>query len=332
MKAELTSLDIYWLREELKTLENSRLDKLFISQNHFVISFYVFGKGKKFLHLILPSTIYLSEQKSISGEDTGLSKILRKYLINKKLKSIDQHEFERILILDFDDVKVIIELFDKGNFLLLKKDNTIISGKFFKKFRERTIRGGIIYEFPKNKINPLNIEEREFENEIQKIDEGIVKILAKKFSLGGEYSEDICKKAGIDKNSKSLSKKQINELFKVMKDFFNNSPIGKNQTLSSTIEKVVKTEPPDKKENKNIKKIEVIIKKQKELLESSIKGYEENNLKGSKIYEHFQEIDLLLKKANELKKKEGWESLKEKLESKKVKIDKNTGKITVDLK
>ena len=53
---------------------------------------------------------------------------------------------------------------------------------------------------------------------------------------------------------------------------------------------------------------------------------------GSKIYENYAEIEKLLNKTKELKKKEGWQAVKENLENEKVKINKNTGKITIEIK
>ena len=330
MEAKLTSFDLHQLMDELKILEKSRLDKVFLAEEHMVLSFYVFGQGKKYLHYILPSSLFLSSQKNITSLDSGFCKILRKYLVNKRLVSLNQYGFERIVVLDFETHKLVLEMFDKGNVLLLKEGDVIVSARHFKKFRERTIRGGIKYEFPKGKINPLKMTAEEFSEVLNNQTEQIVKVLAREFSLGGKYAEELCERANIDKKSSDLSKNDQNNLFIQLKKFLSQK---RDENLSSKIEKLARDEKPILvQENPNIKKIKTIIQKQKDLLQASIKKQEAYNMIGSKIYENYAEIEKLLNKTKELKKKEGWQAVKENLENEKVKINKNTGKITIEIK
>ncbi len=351
MESNLSSLDLYFLAKELKSLENSRLDKVFSDGRRFVFSFYVFGKGKSYLHFTPPSTIYLSDKKGVESQESGFCNVLRKYLSGKKLQSIDQHGFERIILMDFGETRIILELFDKGNILLVKSDQTIISGLFFKKFRERTIRGGVKYELPKNKTNPLEVSFEDFQKLLWESKIQVVKILATSFSLGGKYAEELCKRAGVQKDSISPSKKECEAIFSALKGFFDEkqsntlyndgfspimlsgkTPVKQLESFSGIVEYIVRQEHQQIiNEGHKIKKIKTIIGKQKELLSESIKLQEEYNLKGSKLYEYFQEIDALLKNINQTKQKQGWDAVKEKFANSKVKIDQHSGKITVKL-
>ena len=68
----------------------------------------------------------------------------RKYLKNRRIISVSQYYFDRIIIIELNSKddgswKLVIELFNKGNFLLLDQNNTIIIAKTYKKFKDRTI-------------------------------------------------------------------------------------------------------------------------------------------------------------------------------------------------
>jgi len=330
MASNLTSLDLYYLMKELRDLENSRLDKVFTDDERFVFSFYVFGQGKKYLHFLPPSTMYLSDKKTITSQESGFARILRKYLGGKKVSIIEQQDFERILKIDFGEYKLFFELFDKGNVVIAKKDNTIVSALVFKKFRERTIRGGINYEFPAPKINPLKTDFEDFSKFLESRKDQIVKTLARDFSLGGSRAEELCSIAKVDKKTIAPSSSQKQALYNAFQKMLKQQKT--EMSTSKLIEKdVKKAKPPEPKTSPQIKKIETIIKKQKELLQKTTNGYEENNLKGSKIYEHFADIERLLQNIKETKEKQGWDAVKEKLENKKVSINKNSGKITIQI-
>ena len=80
---------------------------------------------------------------------------------------------------------MIIELFSLGNIVLCNEDYTIMSALENKNWSERSIRGGVKYEFPIRQNNPLELTEHEFEKIIKESDkESIVKKLA--IELDGE--------------------------------------------------------------------------------------------------------------------------------------------------
>ena len=124
MVKELSSLDLYYLIQELKVIENSKVDRIYHSkdtQEELMIILHVSGKGKHVLRILLPSMIFIEDTKQDQGIATGFCMMLRKYLEGSLLKSIDQKDFERILELRFKikdkEFLLIIELFSKGNII-----------------------------------------------------------------------------------------------------------------------------------------------------------------------------------------------------------------------
>ncbi|MHA1106579.1 MAG: NFACT family protein [Promethearchaeota archaeon] len=132
---------------------------------------------------------------------------LRKLLKNRRIKSVSQYEFDRIIIIEIHsyeegDSKFIIELFNKGNYLLANRE----------------------YEFPSQRgIGFLTINETEFIDVIKDSDDEIVRILARKIGISGLISEELCYRAKIEKtkNAQSLSDNQLKEFFNVFKNLRN---------------------------------------------------------------------------------------------------------------
>ncbi|MFX0009814.1 MAG: NFACT family protein, partial [Candidatus Hermodarchaeota archaeon] len=93
---------------------------------------------------------------------------LRKFLRNRKISSIYQHNFDRIIIFELPNTeggswKFIIELFNKGNFLILDENNVVKMAKKYKRFKDRDVLANKSYEFPQIKGNNfLNIDKENF--------------------------------------------------------------------------------------------------------------------------------------------------------------------------
>ena len=154
---------------------------------------------------------------------------LRKLLKNRKIKSVSQYEFDRIIIIEIHsyeegDSKFIIELFNKGNYLFIDEKNIIKIAKSYKKFRDRDVLANREYKFPSQRgIGFLTINEMEFIDVIKNSDDEIVRILARNIGISGLISEELCYRAKIEKtkNVKSLSDIQLKEFFNVFKNLRN---------------------------------------------------------------------------------------------------------------
>ena len=93
---------------------------------------------------------------------------LRKFLKNRKILNISQHNFDRIIVFELSSNedqpwKFVIELFNKGNFLLLDERNYIKIAKKYKKYRDRELLANKEYVFPKSQeFDFLTINKEEF--------------------------------------------------------------------------------------------------------------------------------------------------------------------------
>jgi len=154
---------------------------------------------------------------------------LRKLLKNRRILAINQHNFDRIIIFELSNIegkpwKFIIELFNKGNYIVLDDQNLVKIAKRYSKYRDRDILANREYIFPKSRgIDFLTINQNDFNEIIHNFEGEIVRILARNINISGLYGEEICHMAKIDKskNSNDLNQEELNLLFHAFKNLRN---------------------------------------------------------------------------------------------------------------
>ena len=123
---------------------------------------------------------------------------------------------------------IIVELFDKGNIILLDDENNIILPLKRKHWSSRDISSKKEYVFPEERgINPISVTEEEFKDLFKDAESDAVRTLAKN-GLGSLYAEEIIKRANesveIDKNTPNseITDEQLAGLYNGFKDLFDN--------------------------------------------------------------------------------------------------------------
>ena len=313
----LTSLDIYFVRQELMSLIDAKIDKIYQPDENTII-LQLHKEGKRILKIILPGLIFISTTKS-AGDQLNFSRFLRKQLANYRLKNIEQKNFERILELEFankDKKIMIIELFSKGNVILCDQDYKIISALKVQSWKDRTIKPNEKYLYPPSASSRFNSNLGEFA-EMLKISnkESIVKTLAIDFSFGGVYAEEICFRAGIDKKSKPSSDSEIQSIYNIIQEI-KKSGISANMSKNDAFPFELKSrdsagikyfssfsealeiaqEQPMERINKEMERLTKLLDTQKKQLENIRKSIDEESEKGTLIYKNYQLVSSLLQK------------------------------------
>lgn len=313
----LTSLDMYFLRQELMSLIGAKTDKIYQPDENTII-LQLHKEGKKILKIILPSLIFISTTKS-AGEQLNFSKFLRKQLANYRLTNIEQKNFERILELEFankDKKIMIIELFSKGNVILCDSNYKIISMLKVQSWKDRTIRPNEKYLYPPSTSNKFNSSLGEFAEMLKSSEkESIVKTLAIDFSFGGVYAEEICFRTDIDKNSKPSSDSEIKSIYNAIQEIKKsgiNANISKNDAFPFELKSRDSTgikyfpsfsealetaqEQPIEMVNKEMERLTRLLDIQKKQLENIKNSIDEESEKGTLIYKNYQLVSSLLQK------------------------------------
>ena len=349
MKKDISSLELYYLVKELKSLENSKVDKIYHSKeqkDELVIALHLSGEGKKYLRAIIPAKIFVQDSKEEQGTPTGLCMMLRKYLEGSILRKISQKGFERVIFMEFEsryDGKIstfiiIIELFSKGNIIFCDDKYKILNLFEEQHWKDREIKKDEIYQFPKSRYDIFEVSEKQFEKIIN--DSGkdsVVKALAIELSLGGVYAEELCLVSGIDKNEKTkdINREEFLLLYKNFTKLFEKD-IDANLSSSnilpfklklfSNVEKNyesfnraiienldIKQDKGTLEKEKLIEKLQAIINEQVSSLDECQKNYDEQQSKAEMIYSRYQEIDDILKVFRKAREKYSWKEIKERI-------------------
>ena len=230
----MSNVDIYTVSDELNNLlSGARVDKSFQPTNDIVIMrFHVPGTGRVDLVMQCGSRIHTT-QYPLENPTTPPSfpMLLRKRIKGAHVESITQHNFDRVIKIRVKKDKyytIIVELFDKGNIILLDDENNIIQPLKRKQLSERDISSKREYIFPKERgINPIEVTKEELSELFKNADSDAVRTLAMN-GLGSLYAEEIIQRANntveIDKNTPTpqLSDKQIAEIHNSMQELFDN--------------------------------------------------------------------------------------------------------------
>lgn len=366
---QISSLELSYLIKELNLLINGRVDKIYqLKKEELLIQFYVTGKGKKLLKIIVGKSLFLTDTKGEYDEPSSFCMFLRKHLSNSRLKEINQKESERIIELVFEKEetkKLIIEIFGGGNVILCDDNGIILSALSYHKFKQRSILSKLEYVYPKSLINIYKLKINELKKLFKESDrENIVKCLAVEVGLGGVYSEEVCLLSKIDKLKKPnvLDEKEIKDIFKAINslntkkldpaviydgekiidilpfdlEFYKNHTKKEFDSFSNALEfyfsKFVKKKP-SKYENQ-LKKTRNLIEKQESKIKEFKKKESDERKKAEVIYANYNLIKEIIEKINKASKKYSWKDIKEKLKEHKVikEVDGKEKKIILDIK
>jgi len=236
LKAEMTSFDIAALVYELnQTIKGARVENIYqINPNTLLIGLH--RPNQPSLQLLLEAgkrahlTAYVLSKPL---RPPAFCMALRKHLRNGRITEIQQHEFERVIIVKVDTREgtfpLVIELFGDGNIILVNPRGTILYALTYKKMRDRNIlRGESFKQAPPSGKNPFQLNRTDFDDIKNYGRLEIVRALTKLLSIGGFYAEEILLRAQVDKNTpcEALTKQQISAIFAEMQTLVSKTTAG----------------------------------------------------------------------------------------------------------
>lgn len=223
MKEEMSAFDILAMTGEMQSLVGGYLDKVFHwDVKNVLLRINTQAQGKKELVLQDMRWLYVAPEKpEMPDMPSQFAVNLRKYLTNCRITAIRQQEFDRIVVLEMEkgpnQYKVIIELFGGGN-LVLVSEGKIRNSVHSHKWRHREVRPGLEYFFPPSRFNPRAMDEESFRKAMLSSTSDIVRTIATAINVGGQYAEETCIRAGLDKDrkAKSLAPEEVDKLYETL--------------------------------------------------------------------------------------------------------------------
>ena len=204
MKDSMSNTDLRLILPELReAAEGTFIKNVYQYGEIFVLKVYQPGGGTSQLLIQPGRRVHLTEYaRKAPRVPPKFCTVLRKYLRDKRLLSIKQHDFDRILILEIGDenekYKLVAELFGTGNLLLLDPQNSIFVAMRYRKMRDRDIVPKAEYEFPPPRGRDiLTIQPEELTDLLSDSKANIVRTLASRLNLDALGCEEICALANV---------------------------------------------------------------------------------------------------------------------------------------
>ena len=350
----MSNVDIHRMVNELnKELINTRIDKAYQPDVDTIrIKLRKVGEGRKDLVIQAGVRIHLTNYPQPNPTiPPNFPMLLRKHLSGGSITSIEQHNFDRIIKIKVqkkEEYTILVELFSKGNIILLDKDNNIISPLKHKTWHDRKITAHEEYKYPPEKgININNCRFEDLKTVINTSDRDITRTLATN-GLGGLYAEEVISYTSINKEklAKELTDDEITQLNNAINELFNKIetnpqpqiildendknkdlvPITLNkyaQFKSKSFEtfnmaadefysKKIVSDIKNKEEKlwaKRIGKFEKRLKMQEETLEGFYKTIEDTQHKGDTIYAHYNEIQQIINVIHQARENYSWKEI-----------------------
>lgn len=221
MKEQMESLEIAASLRELKDLEGGFVKKIYKpGEKEILLRIYVPGEGNKMLLFKLGKGLYLTERDKDNPMKPGdYVMLMRKFLSNAKIKSIRQHEFDRVVVMELSTkrkLRLIFEIFGKGNLILDGEEHILLPYRS-ESWSHRELKEGSEYKYPPSRIQPFEIDKERFVEILEDSDKDLVRTLAVEMNLGGKYAEEICFRMGVDKNTDDF-KDRSDEIYEYLMD------------------------------------------------------------------------------------------------------------------
>ena len=199
MKDSMSNVDIRLILPELReSAEGAFIKNVYQYGDIFVLKLYQPGGGTSQLLIHPGHRIHLTEfERKAPRTPPKFCTVLRKYLRDKRINSVKQHELDRILVIEVGDeentYKLVAELFGNGNMLLLDPKDTIFVAMRYRKMRDRDIVPKAQYEFPPPRgLDVLSLEPDSLQDIIKDSNANIVRTLASRLNLDSLSCEEIC--------------------------------------------------------------------------------------------------------------------------------------------
>ena len=215
---DLSSLELFRVISEAGgSITGSRIRKFYeVGEDSFRFSLYKEGKNTD-IYCKLAKTFNTTVFAEQAEAATSFAMAIRKRISNSFVDGLEQPNMERILVFDLEhgSHKLIIEMFGKGNMVLVNAEGTIEACYKVFTYRDRVIKNGRKYEPPMQagmrNFNTLSREELETFLESSG-SERLIIALSKYINIGPLYLDDMLRRVGLDPSG-TASGKEAGKIF-----------------------------------------------------------------------------------------------------------------------
>jgi len=224
-------VDVAAIIKELRPrLLDAKLLKVYQhSADEIRIALHIFKEGRANLVIEAGKRFHLTKYPEEAPKfPQFFPALLRKYLSGGRIVDISQYDFDRIIEIHVkrgEEMNILlVELFSKGNIVLLDAEERIIQPLKSLSFRDRKVVRGELYELPPAQLSPVETKLEDLKEMFMSSDSDIVRTMATRMNMGGQYAEELCLRAGIDKNTPASKLEDVSPVLNAMQEVF--KPLG----------------------------------------------------------------------------------------------------------
>ena len=202
MKDGLSSFDLLAVVRELQGLVGGFVDKVYQEGDELMFKVNVPASGRREVYCKVGKWLCLRAVPEKPETPPLFAMTLRRHLDNARIAAIEQRGFDRVVTVAFDrGPRLVFERFGKGNVVLVQDDAPVAP---FRRaaFRDRQIAPRAPYDYPPAAANPLAMAPEAFAASLVAAKGSLVKALASGMNLGGQWAEEVCACAGMEKTAK----------------------------------------------------------------------------------------------------------------------------------
>ncbi|MEK6973008.1 MAG: NFACT family protein [archaeon] len=364
LRFDLPNITLWYLVKELESqINQGHMNKIQELDNNWLK--VTINKDGTHKMILTPNNFFMSEYVlNAKQQSSGFGAFLNKRVENRRILSFKQHGLDRVVVFEFADSYLILELFAKGNIIITDKKFITIKPYRQEMWKDRTLKKDVPYIFPQDKrANILEINFRKFYEIIKNSEDPLVFALIENINLAPLFLEEACNKSGIDKNkpAKEVSENELKIVHKTILSFFErkvepvlllqNSKhlllpfpletvpgniVEKFDSLNDAIGKLNVESISKKKDlgsERKSNELKISMENQKTALVEVQKMAEENKETGNKIYENYVLIKEICEIIRDMKKN-GEEGIVDKIKQRFPQVDKiniKEGKITINI-
>lgn len=219
MSLSLSGIDV---RVVVKELQEQIVGSWVVNIYHIPSGIFLFKLrrtqiGLQFLLIEPGKRIHLSNfNRIMPSEPSNFCKTLRSHLRDRRVNSVEQRDLDRIIIINIgpdEGFNLVIELFGKGNMILVSPENKIINAMKYRKMKDRDIHPGRQF------IHMPAVERDILRNGTEGLEElipaypKVIPLLNSWLGLGPYYSSYILKQADIQtKKTSELNSENLQQI------------------------------------------------------------------------------------------------------------------------
>lgn len=229
MKKAMSNVDVAAMVAELgERLVGGHVGKAYqLNPDTILLRVQSAREGKLDLLMEAGRRIHLTKkERKASKTPPQFPTMLRNRLSDGRIADIQQFDLDRVVEITVDRGGVsnylIVELFPKGSMILLDDSRRILT--MLKKMvsRGRKMARGEEYIYHTLQLDPRTISRSELSGLLATSEQDLVRTIVRCMNMGGTYGEEVCLRAGVDKNKPAaeLETEEIDRVHESLADVF----------------------------------------------------------------------------------------------------------------